>query len=217
MSNEPRLADAKTGDAAFKGNLGMVADVARSFRRVRGDETYGNNGTRTLWHQGKLRTDLLSWETRQGVIVRQELSFFGLVVDYRQGHPLRTGHIRTDEATTDPGTPRGNMVDLDPQLSRIALEYASHLLRNVPERDFFAQHLLKHINDTLNAGFEESHTVISGLESYAKELPETVVKTHISVPHPLAHKAANRTRMLAIGLLVLSGLVLGLGLGALLW
>ena len=54
------------------------------------DSAAARNGLRTIWHRGRTRTEMLSWENRDKEIVRQELSIFGMLVEYRDGQTLRT-------------------------------------------------------------------------------------------------------------------------------
>jgi hypothetical protein len=215
---DPTLKDGRTNSAVI-GNLTMIADAARSLRRVRSDEEYDGKGLRTIWHQGKLRSEMLTWENKQGTIVRQELSFFDYVINFYEHKQLNTGRVKREDTTTDVGAPKGNLVLPDAKPVRATLEYASHLLKNVQNRDYYEQHLLKQVNDALNAEFDDdSHTVISSLETYSKEDREGVAKTLVSADattHLDSKKL--RTRTLAFVLLILAGLVLGVGIGLLLW
>ena len=54
--------------SAKSANLALVREIAESFRRVRGDESY-DEGIRTIWHQSKMRTEMLSWEDQKGTIM----------------------------------------------------------------------------------------------------------------------------------------------------
>jgi hypothetical protein len=220
-TKEPKLIDDRSTNSAVKSNMDMIAEAAKSFRRVRGDEAYDAKGLRTIWHQGKLRTELLTWESKRGLIVRQELSFFSNVVDFREGKPLITGRLKHGDVDTDTGAPRSNQIEPDPKPVRVTLEYASHLLRNVPDRDYYAQHFLKQVNDALNAEFDdESHTVISTLESYPKEDSDPQGRTLVSGNATIRldeQRPRPHTRAVAFVLLILAGLVLGVGIGLLLW
>lgn len=207
---------AARNDTAIKGNRAMLEDLAKSFRRVRGDESFDDKGIRTVWHQGRLRTELLSWEDRKGKVVRQEMCFFGMVTEYRQGKPLRTGHLPAEDSTTSSGgRPMSHLVKMDPTPSHQTLDYASHLLKHVPGRDFYAQHLLKHVNDTLNRlGFDEGRTVVSSLDAYSKKNKLLANKTQkVSALEP----AGSSTRTIVFLLLATAAVLLGLGLGLLLW
>jgi len=160
---------AKPTADAFSGNLAQLAEVAQSFRRIKSKEEYDKQGVRAIWHSGRLRSELLSWETRENVIVRQELSFFGHVIDYRQNHPVRTGRVASDPSAADDSTsrPDGSLVTFDPTLDKRTLEYASHLLKYVPDRDYYAQHLLKHVNEAIaKAGIDRSRTQVSDPEVF---------------------------------------------------
>ena len=220
-TREPKLIDDRGTNSAITGNLAMIADAAKSFRRVRGDESYDAKGLRTIWHQGSLRTELLTWESRKGRIVHQELSFFGYIVDFREGKRLLTGRAKRDEANTDTGAPKANLLQPDNEPVRSTLQYASHLLKNVPDRDYYAQHLLKQVNDALNADFDDDAlTVISNLESFPKENSDALAQTRVSGKATMrldTPRTRTQTRVLAFAFLVLAGLVLGVGIGLLLW
>ncbi len=196
-------------------NLSLTREIAESFRRVRGDESYDGQGMRTIWHQGKMRTELLSWEHQGGELTRQELCFLGMVVLFKQGKPLQTGKLPADDRSTGLGRPTADLVRPDPTPSAEILEYASHLLKNIPERDFYAQHLLKQVNDTVSAyGFDESKTLISDMVGYDRnERPagrsEPTQKVDV-------HKKSGG-RAVALTLLALAGVLLGLAIGFFLW
>ncbi|MBI5511225.1 MAG: hypothetical protein HY903_20890 [Deltaproteobacteria bacterium] len=217
-----KLSDNSATTSGVKANLALLTEAAGTFRRVKGDEAYDAQGVRTIWHQGRPRIEMLSWENKAGTILRQELSFFARVVDFRQGKPVNTGRVPHEEPTTDSGAPRGNVVTHDPRPSHETLRYASHLLKHVLERDFYSQHLLKQINDAINTEFDDTHTVVSGMDGYAKERPTSHadVATQVGVPATMIlgpAKARTSIRVLAFALLVVAGLVLGVGIGLLLW
>ena len=202
---------------AVEGNRALLEEIARSFRRVRGDETFDDTGVRTIWHQGHLRTEMLSWENRGGSIIRQELSFFGMLVECREGKPVRTGKIPLDESLTGGGArPSSALIKMDAAPIHRTLDYASHLLKHAPARDYYAQHLLKHVNETLNRlGFDEGRTVVSSLDSYSKRADadaKTTQKTEVL--HP---PTATSTRLIVLTLLGTAAILLGLGLGLLFW
>ena len=73
--------------------LAMLGEVAPGFRRMRANEDFDDKGIRTIWHRGPGRSEMLTWENRDKDIVRQELQLLGNVVEFRQGHDLRTGRI----------------------------------------------------------------------------------------------------------------------------
>jgi len=224
-TRKPKLIDGRGTSSAVSGNLAMIAEAAQSFRRVHGDESYDVKGVRTIWHQGKLRTEMLSWENKKGLILHQELSFCGLVVGFHEGRTVTTGRVKLEDSNTDTGSPKTNVVLPDAKAARSTLEYASHLLKNVPDRDYYGQHLLKQVNDALNAEFEdETHTVVSILTSYPKQNEETAAATKIGDSARLgatrgrdSQTPRTHSRLIAFGLLILAGLVLGVGIGLLVW
>ncbi len=210
--------DANARDStAIEGNHALLEDLAKSFRRIRGDESFDDEGIRTVWHQGRLRTELLSWEDRKGRVVKQELCFFGLVTEYRQGKPVRTGHLPAEESSmsSSGGRPMSHLIKMDPTPAHRTLDYASHMLKHVPGRDFYAQHLLKVVNDTLNRlGFDEGRTVVSSLDAYSKKNKQLSTETQkVDRLEPVRPS----TRTIVFLLLGTAAVLTGLGLGLLLW
>lgn len=203
--------------SSLTGNLSLLREIAESFRRVKGDEDYDAKGIRTIWHQGRLRTEMLSWEDREGQIVRQELCMFGLVVEFRRGKPLQTGKLPMDDKLTGGGRPMANLVKPDTEPVGQTLDYASHLLKNVPERDFYAQHLLKEVNHWVTKlGYDESRTIIGSLEGFSKK-KKSSARAEATQRFEMKEHA---TKGIGTGLYVVLGILgvlLGLGIGYLLW
>src|SRR5262245_37665843 len=108
------------------GTLKMIQETAATLRRIQANEDYDAKGIRTIWHRGRNRTEMLSWENRDGKIVRQELSLFGLVVEFQQGAPLRTARVPSGELLTSSGRPMSHMLEMDPIPLASTLENASN-------------------------------------------------------------------------------------------
>jgi hypothetical protein len=186
-------------------------------RRVEADESFDGEGIRTVWHQGRMHTELLSWENRAGLIVKQELSFLGVVVEYRQGKPIRTGTVQDDDLQTGGGgRSASSLVTMDATPAHQSLDDASHLLKHVPGRDYYAQHLLKHVNDGLNnLDLDEARTVVSSLEQYSKNArPEPKTAQSVREPSPADRTS---TRVIVIAILGTAAVLASLGIGLLLW
>ena len=201
--------------SAIAANLALVREIGESIRRVRGDETFDDQGVRTIWHQGTMRTEMLSWEDRDGAIARQELAFTGLVVLFELGRSVTTGRLPIDDEQTGGGRPMADLVEPDPAPAHETLDLASHLLKAIPDRDYYAQHMLKHINDAVDKlGFDESRTLISDIESFAKERE----RSERSEPTQKIDVGGRpSSRWVAFVLLAAAGVLLGLGAGLLLW
>jgi hypothetical protein len=156
---------------ALANNLAMVQEIAETFRRVPGDESFDATGVRTVWHQGKLHTELLSWENKAGEIVAQELTMFGLSVEFKHGQPLRTGKtgVEDETSTAGGGVQKSAVLMRDPKPNGLTLDYASHLLRGVRDRDFYCQHLVQQVNAAIaSLGIDTGRTQGTNLEMFQR-------------------------------------------------
>ena len=119
--------------------------IGPSFRRMVANEEF-QKGVRTIWHRGRINTDMLTWENKKGVIEQQELTFAYLVVQYSQSKGLQTGKIPCDfETESISGHAKSEMVDYDAEISMETLHNAHSLLAHCPQRDFYGQHLMETI------------------------------------------------------------------------
>lgn len=200
--------------------LGLVEEAAHTVRRMQADESFNEQGVRTIWHRGRSRVEMLTFEDRDKNIVSQELSIFGMLIEFRQDKPLRTGKIPPSEEASSGGKPMSQLIKMDAICDPKALTYGSHLLKHVKGRDFYQQHLLKQINIAISQlGFDDARTAVASLDSFsrsASSLPtmkvgrEGLRKTQIIRP-----QASSKTWALAAALLVL-GVAGGLGVAWLL-
>jgi hypothetical protein len=200
-----------TLDASQVGaNLALVEDAARTVRRMAADESYNADGVRTIWHRGR-RIELLSWESKDEVVVRQELTFFGFHLEYRKERGLRTGVIPVQNATTDPGLRQESKdLRLDSRLKPQTLDFASQLLKSIPGRDFYAQHLLKYVNHAITVqGFDSTRTEVTKLTPFSKAGP---VRRAAQATLELANPARRMPAWLLSLVLVAAGLGIGIGL-----
>lgn len=166
--NDNAGADAN-GQADLGLNLEIIENAARSMRRMKSDEAYDDSGERTIWHRGRKRTEMLTWENQSGDILRQELTLFGMVIEARMGRAVRTGEVPQNEANTGHGAVSGNLLSMHAKASPATLGYASHLLKNIRGRDYYAQHLLKRVNETIaSQGFGGNQTAVSDLDSFSR-------------------------------------------------
>jgi hypothetical protein len=139
-----------------KESAAILRDIGRSLRRVKSKETLGKDGLRVVWHQGKLRTDLSSWETEAHEIRHQELAFFNQMIEFRQGSSLRTGTLPQAPDESLQLAPKSALFVPHRQADVTVLEAASSILRACPKRDYFTQHLLKEVNSALNQAQKNS-------------------------------------------------------------
>ena len=199
--------------------LGVIEEAANSVRRMQANEDFDKDGLRTIWHRGRKRTEMLSWENRDNEIVRQELSIFGMMVEYRAG-AVRTGDIPNQEELSSGGKPMSHLVQIHEMPNERILEYASHLLRHLEGRDFYAQHLLKHVNAAIASfGFDESRTAVNTLSAYSRSAASrpTQQLSPASTELTLKTKVAGKWKMVLITVgLALAGAAVGVGVGYLL-
>jgi hypothetical protein len=146
-------------------SVSLIKDLAGTVKRVRANEDFDDQGIRTIWHRGQRQTELLSWENQAGDVVKQELTFVGFVVELRNGR-LRTGKLVQDGTTA--GAMGSHAMQLDRVPDHVTLSYASLLLKQIPDRDFYEQHLLKHVNDGLAELGESRVTGVIDIESYQR-------------------------------------------------
>ena len=95
-------------------NTRLLREAGQSIRHItQANEEYNEEDVRTIWHRGRYRTELLSWQHRDGTILRQELTFFGMVTDYRLGQPLKTGRVPPNEDTAGGARPQAHLLAMD--------------------------------------------------------------------------------------------------------
>jgi len=207
-------------------NVAVIEQIAESLRRVAGNEEYDAQGVRTLWHRGQMQSELLTWEHRDGRIVKQELSFLGLVVEYRDNAALRTGHVPELEAQSVGGGQAGHAVELDEQPNGQTLEHASHLLKSASTRDHCLQHLLGQVNDALTALGANEYTKVTSVKQFLDGESQTKPMRSVRPPQakkpptaqtaslgvPAAHSNPDRTSLVVtlVAVAIIAGL-LGFG------
>ena len=146
-------------------SVSLIKDLAVTVKRVRANEDFDAQGIRTIWHRGHRQTEILSWENQGGEVVKQELSFLGFVVELKNGR-MRTGKVVQDGTTG--GAMGSHAMQLDRVPDHVTLSYASLLLKQIPDRDFYEQHLLKHVNESLAELGESRVTGVIDIESYQR-------------------------------------------------
>ena len=126
--------------------------IGPSFRRMVADEEF-KNAVRTIWHRGRINTDMLTWENREGVIEQQELTFAYLVLEYSLKKGLRTGKIPHDSEleSTSGHHPKSEMIEYDSEPQLEVLRNAHSLLAHCPQRDWYGQHLMEHVATELSS------------------------------------------------------------------
>ncbi len=160
-TNDENPADPNEAPAR-RPTLDMISDAATSVRRLEGKEDLDADGLRTIWHRGRKQIEMLTWENADEEIQRQELSIFGMVVEFKRGQTVRTGHIPLgDEISAGDAKPMSAMVEMDEVADAGTLELAGHLLKNFEDRDRFSQHLLRVINLTIaDLGYDDGQTAV---------------------------------------------------------
>ncbi len=198
---------AKGRDAA------LIKQISESLRRVDGDESFDKHGIRTIWHRGSMHTELLTWENKNHEIVKQELCFVGLVVELKEGEPLRTGRVhKKDEEGSNPGAQITHDIRLEGAPTPSTLERAWQLLRLVPERDFYVQHLLQKVGESLaTMGHGDDRTAVAASPDDFSRAPKKKPQKNVKVPKVKIAKPKTKLKPGAVmravvGFLVLAGL-----------
>ncbi len=155
-----------TGDQAEA----ILRDIGRAMRRVEGTDKSEKEGVRTVWHQSKLRTELLSWEKiSERAIDRQELCFFGKMIEFRAGKGIRTGSIpnaATSEEAQGPRVSKSELFLPTREMDVLVLDAASRILREC-KRDFYTQHLLREVNEAIaRVDVKQMRTQVNGLDFF---------------------------------------------------
>ncbi len=154
-------ADAIEDDPLFERVMASGSSLVRIDRAERPED-----GRRSIWHQGRELSELTSWEGSDGELISQELSFLGLVVVYRQEDGLRTGVLVEDrEFGSDPDMPTADQIEYDASPSLRSLQLAARLLREA-KRDYFVQHMLGLVNESLTKRFNRPQTEVQGLNRW---------------------------------------------------
>ncbi len=190
----------------------VLETIATRFRRLRGDETFDANDVRTIWHRGPQRTELLTWENRNGALIKQEFSFAGLVLEYTPEQGIRTGIIPLSDQVTDTGQPRSTVIRMQSHPESTTLQKAAALLGLVPERDYYGQHLMEISNDWLvQNGHQPVAPAITSSENFnrAPVEPESTWRT-------ITGFTQQRTdNTIPLPVIAIAGVVLGIILGLL--
>ena len=198
-------------------DLGVIEQAAQTVRRMQANEEFDANGVRTIWHRGRTRVEMLSWENKDNTIVRQELSIFGSVVEFKLGKGVRTAVLPGEDELSAGGRPTGHTLNFSERPDPEILGYASHLLKHMKDRDFYAQHLLKEVNGAIAiSGFDNNRTGVATLGAFTRQGQK--LRT-LSIDNPLAGGFFSRHAklLLVIGLCAVAaiggGVILGFALG----
>ena len=141
----------------------IYREVGPSFRKVSGtDLKVDGAGIRRIWHRGARKTELLTWESETGAIVRQELTFQNLLIETNQTGIVRTGRIPQDGDSSQPQT-----VAFTPTPDPNILRKCAILLAEMQERDAYQHQLLETLNATLQSlGHAPPNVMHSGAHNY---------------------------------------------------
>lgn len=193
---------------------GVLTSIAERFRRLRGDETYDENGVRTIWHRGPQRTELLTWENRDGGLVKQEFSFAGLLVEFTPEHGMRTGIIPLSDQVTDTGQPRSTVIRMQATVEPTTLAQAARLLGFVSDRDYYGQHLMELSNDWL---IRNGHKPVVPQSSSAENFNRAPMEDDSTWRTITGLHDASGTTTVPLPVIALAGIILGVALGLLLF
>lgn len=196
----------QVGVEVIKESTAILRDIGRSLRRVKSKEGRDKAGFHVVWHQGKLRTDLSSWENEAKEIHRQEFSFFNQMVEFRRGQALRTGTVPNTASEDANLTPRSALFvpHREPELA--VLEAASSILRACSKRDYFTQHLLKEVNRTLN----QSQNAVKRTQVLGLEVFQALDRARLE-DDKTQKKPASATTAVAVGIVMVC-MLLAIGL-----
>ena len=194
-----------TEDPGFDDTMSKLVAAGPSFRRMtHANEEFGADGVRTIWHRGRERTELLSWEDKAQQIIRQELTFLGMVVELKEPDTLKTGTVPLEHDTSQRGQGTGEGIQLDSSVSARTLDFASTFLRHVPDRDYYVQHLLKKLNACISSlGIDSARTAVT-TRRFSRNKPSAAV----SATEP--NKTTSHRNKLLWGLLAAAAVILGL-------
>ena len=203
MSNTPKTSDANVLDT-----------IASRFRRLRGDEAFDTQGIRTIWHRGPQRTELLTWESQDGSLIKQELSFAGLIVEYTPEHGIRTGIIPITDQVTDTGQPKSTVIRMQTAPDVNTLQKASTLLGLVPARDYYGQHLMEISNDWL---VQNGHTPIAPVTTSGENFNRAPIEPEATWRTITGFTEERTTNTIPLPIIAIAGVILGVILGLLLF
>lgn len=192
----------------------VLETIANRFRRLRGDETFDTQGIRTIWHRGPQRTELLTWESKDGSLIKQELSFAGLIVEYTPEQGIRTGIIPVTDQVTDTGQPRSTVIRMQTIPEVNTLQKASTLLGLIPDRDYYGQHLMEISNDWL---VQNGHIPIPPVTTSSENFSRAPVEPEATWRTITGFTEKRTTNSIPLPIIAIAGVILGVVLGLLLF
>ena len=201
-------------DTPDKSEDNVLDTIATRFRRLRGDETFDTQGIRTIWHRGPQRTELLTWESKAGSLIKQELSFAGLIVDYTPEQGIRTGIIPVTDQVTDTGQPRSTVIRMQTEPDVNTLQKSSTLLGLVPERDYYGQHLMEISNDWL---VQNGHSPVEPQTTSGENFNRAPVETESTWRTITGFTEERTNNSIPLPVIAIAGVILGVVLGLLLF
>ena len=190
----------------------ILETIAVRFRRLRGDETFDANDVRTIWHRGPQRTELLTWENRDGALIKQEFSFAGLILEYTPEQGIRTGIIPLSDQVTDTGQPRSTVIRMQNQPEPTTLQKAAALLGLVPERDYYGQHLMEISNDWL---VQNGHQPIAPATTSNENFNRAPIEAESTWRTITGFTQQRTNHSIPLPIIAIAGVVLGIILGLL--
>ena len=152
----------------------IYREVGPAFKKVLGtDAAVDDAGIRRIWHRGPRKTELLTWETEEGAIVRQELTFQHLLIETNQ-----TGLVRTGKVPKNPKEGSNNAVKFSSGPDHSSVRKCAMLLANMKQRDAYQHHLLVQLNTTLDSlGYAEVNVLHGGPHNLDPNYHDSLVET----------------------------------------
>lgn len=154
----------------------IYREVGPSFRKVLGTDTeLDASGIRRIWHRGARKTELLTWETEDGSIVRQELTFQNLLIETNQ-----TGIVRTGRIPEEGNSSQSHAVQFTPTPDPGVLSKCAMLLADMKQRDAYLHQLLETLNITLETtGHAPVNVMYAGPHNHDRLYHDSLVKAPV--------------------------------------
>ena len=89
-----------------------------------------NYQVESRWFHSQFETDLFIWSDQKGVIIKQQLSFYGQVVEWNAFEGTRTGVILEDEVGAS-GIKPSEVVQFDASASDTTINMAIEIISNI--------------------------------------------------------------------------------------
>jgi hypothetical protein len=184
-----------------------VQQAVQSLFRIRAaTQPPDAEGNRTVWHQGEKGVDLFSIVDPGGHIVRQELTLFEDHLLWSRQHGVRTGQLGEEQGSR--GYKASPEVRFDSEPSGVRLERASRALDSYTGQDPYILHLQQVIAAALRGQQVKERRAVTN--------PRIPTLPAVPPPLPDPPRAPHRTRLLAVGALLMGAAAVAIALARLL-